>query len=227
MPIPTDGVNDNLDAFPLDDSETVDTDGTERATTPTPMTITTLSSIPLRQLLEPIHCSLDTDADGVNDNLDAFPLDDAETLDTDGDGTRQQRPTLMMTATASTTALTLSPSTQQKALIPIATASAITPTPMTITTLYSIPTKSPPAPIHSIQTRMTMPSMTTSMRFPLDATETLDTDGDGAGNNADTDDDGDGVSDGGDASHSTQQKPLTLITMESEIMRTLTMMAMV
>ena len=31
--------------------------------------------------------------------------------------------------------------------------------------------------------------------MPLDATETLDTDGDGIGNNADTDDDGDGMSD--------------------------------
>jgi hypothetical protein len=35
--------------------------------------------------------------------------------------------------------------------------------------------------------------------FPLDATETLDTDSDGTGNNADTDDDGDGVLDGTDA----------------------------
>ncbi len=31
--------------------------------------------------------------------------------------------------------------------------------------------------------------------FPLDASETLDTDGDGTGNNADTDDDGDEVTD--------------------------------
>jgi hypothetical protein len=35
--------------------------------------------------------------------------------------------------------------------------------------------------------------------FPLDATETLDTDGDGVGNNADTDDDGDGILDDEDA----------------------------
>ena len=35
--------------------------------------------------------------------------------------------------------------------------------------------------------------------FPLDATETLDTDSDGTGNNADTDDDGDGVADDLDA----------------------------
>ena len=33
------------------------------------------------------------------------------------------------------------------------------------------------------------------MRFPLDAAESVDTDSDGIGNNADTDDDGDGVED--------------------------------
>ena len=37
--------------------------------------------------------------------------------------------------------------------------------------------------------------------FPLDAGETLDTDGDGLGNNADNDDDGDGVRDVADAAH--------------------------
>ena len=63
--------------------------------------------------------------------------------------------------------------------------------------------------------------------FPLSATETLDTDNDGFGNNVDADDDGDGVNDAATPSPSTQQKPLTLITMESAIMRTLTMMAMV
>ena len=35
--------------------------------------------------------------------------------------------------------------------------------------------------------------------FPLDANESLDTDGDGIGNNADADDDGDGVTDANDA----------------------------
>ena len=34
--------------------------------------------------------------------------------------------------------------------------------------------------------------------FPLVSTETLDTDGDGVGNNTDTDDDGDGISDADD-----------------------------
>ena len=35
--------------------------------------------------------------------------------------------------------------------------------------------------------------------FPLDVTESVDTDGDGVGNNADTDDDNDGVLDSNDA----------------------------
>ena len=51
------------------------------------MTITT-SSIPLRQLPEPIHCRC-MRTQCVNDNLDAFL--DMETLDTDGDGIEQRR----------------------------------------------------------------------------------------------------------------------------------------
>ena len=35
--------------------------------------------------------------------------------------------------------------------------------------------------------------------FPLNGSESIDTDGDGIGNNADTDDDGDGVEDSSDA----------------------------
>ena len=42
---------------------------------------------------------------------------------------------------------------------------------------------------------------------PLDSTETLDSDGDGFGDNADTDDDGDGVIDTEDASLSILLKP--------------------
>ena len=37
--------------------------------------------------------------------------------------------------------------------------------------------------------------MITQIHFPLDPSETLDTDGDGIGNNADTDDDNDGYED--------------------------------
>ena len=60
-----DGVTDEFDAFPLDPSETLDTDldGTGN------------------------NADIDDDGDGVSDELDAFPLDSTESLDTDSDGT--------------------------------------------------------------------------------------------------------------------------------------------
>ena len=45
----------------------------------------------------------------------------------------------------------------------------------------------------------TVTVLDTADAFPLDKTETLDTDADGIGNNADTDDDADGVLDTADA----------------------------
>ena len=60
---PTPMVNDSLDAFPLDNTETLDTDNDGTGNNADP----------------------DDDDDGVNDNLDAFPLDNTETLDTDND----------------------------------------------------------------------------------------------------------------------------------------------
>ncbi|MCE9684918.1 putative Ig domain-containing protein [Shewanella sp. AS16] len=59
-----DGVNDDIDAFPLDINESVDTDqdGTGN------------------------NADLDDDNDGVLDVNDAFPLDAAESVDTDNDG---------------------------------------------------------------------------------------------------------------------------------------------
>ena len=53
----------------------------------------------------------------------------------------------------------------------------------------------------TMQTTMTMGTVLPDSAddLPLDATETLDTDGDQIGNNADTDDDGDGIPDSSDA----------------------------
>ena len=59
-----DGIKDNLDAFPLDGLETIDTDNDGIGN----------------------NTDLDDDGDGVNDVDDAFPLDAAETVDTDNDG---------------------------------------------------------------------------------------------------------------------------------------------
>ncbi len=59
-----DGTPDNLDAFPLDPSETTDTDGDGVGN----------------------NADTDDDNDGVSDSEDAFPLDSTETVDTDNDG---------------------------------------------------------------------------------------------------------------------------------------------
>mgnify|MGYP005993838673 CR=1 FL=1 len=60
-----DGVNDTADAFPLDPTETTDTDSDGTGD----------------------NADADADGDGVNDTADAFPLDPTETTDTDSDGT--------------------------------------------------------------------------------------------------------------------------------------------
>ena len=60
-----DGVADSADAFPLDATETLDTDADGTGN----------------------NADTDDDGDGVADAADAFPLDAAETLDTDADGT--------------------------------------------------------------------------------------------------------------------------------------------
>ena len=59
-----DGTPDNIDAFPLDPTETTDTDGDGIGN----------------------NADIDDDGDGTNDSEDTFPLDATEALDTDGDG---------------------------------------------------------------------------------------------------------------------------------------------
>tara|TARA_R110001592_G_scaffold66438_15_gene204063 strand:+ start:2278 stop:3990 length:1713 start_codon:yes stop_codon:yes gene_type:complete len=59
-----DGVDDEIDAFPLDASETIDTDSDGIGN----------------------NADTDDDGDGVNDDADAFPLDSTESVDADGDG---------------------------------------------------------------------------------------------------------------------------------------------
>ena len=61
----TDGVTDDSDAFPLDATETLDTDSDGVGN----------------------NTDEDDDGDGVSDVVDAFPLDATETVDTDSDGT--------------------------------------------------------------------------------------------------------------------------------------------
>ena len=68
-----DGVEDSLDAFPLDATETTDSDG---------------DGVGDNTDVFPSNAAetVDTDSDGVGDNGDAFPLDAAESADADKDG---------------------------------------------------------------------------------------------------------------------------------------------
>ena len=68
-----DGVNDDIDTYPDDASESADTDG---------------DGVGDNSDAFPVDASetTDTDGDGVGDNSDAFPDDASETADSDGDG---------------------------------------------------------------------------------------------------------------------------------------------
>ncbi len=81
-----DGVTDNIDAFPNDPTETVDTDGdgvgnVADTDDDNDGTLDVNDVFPLN----PAEVS-DTDGDGVGDVGDAFPNNPNESLDTDGDG---------------------------------------------------------------------------------------------------------------------------------------------
>jgi hypothetical protein len=68
-----DGVQDSVDVFPSDPSETTDTDG---------------DGIGDNSDAFPGDASetLDSDGDGIGDNVDIFPFDELESIDSDGDG---------------------------------------------------------------------------------------------------------------------------------------------
>ena len=81
-----DGMLDSLDAFPLDPSEWLDTDGDGFGNnTDLDDDNDGISDI-VEQALGTNPLLADTDGDGVIDGLDAFPLDPSESLDADGDG---------------------------------------------------------------------------------------------------------------------------------------------
>jgi subtilisin-like proprotein convertase family protein len=149
-----DGVEDDLDAFPFDGSETLDTDsdgvgnnadtdddndGVADGSDAFPLDPFEIADTDQDGVGN--NADADDDGDGVSDDADAFPLDGSETLDTDSDGVGNNADT--------------------------------------------------DDDGDGVED--------TSDALPLDANESVDTDGDGVGNNADTDDDGDGVSDDADA----------------------------
>ena len=116
--------------------------------------------------------SLDSDNDGILDTADAFPLDAAESIDTDADGTGNNADTdddgdgVLDTADA----------------FPLDAAE-------------SIDTDSDGKGNNADTDDDGDGVADSADAFPLDATESVDTDSDGTGNNADLDDDGDGVPD--------------------------------
>ena len=135
-----DGVEDGLDAFPLDATEWVDTDGDCLGN----------------------NADLDDDGDGVMDVQDALPLDPLESLDTDGDGIGDNADTDDDGDGVS----------DAEDLFPLDSSES---------------TDSDGDGVGD-----------NADAFPSDASEAADTDGDGIGDNADPDDDNDGTPDATD-----------------------------
>ena len=131
--------------------------------------------------------SLDTDADGVGNNADAFPLDATESVDTDGDDIGNNADT----------------DDDNDGVVDVEDAFPL----IDLGDLTDTDSDGRPNECDTACVDLGMSADTdddgdgvldTVDAFPLDATESVDTDGDDIGNNADTDDDGDGVLDGDD-----------------------------
>ena len=127
--------------------------------------------------LFPNNEELDTDGDGVFDNLDAFRLNSAESVDTDSDGIGNN---------ADTDDDNDGVSDQQDNC-------------SLVENPQQLDTDSDDSGNACDTDDDNDGVVDTDDAFPLDASESLDTDGDGTGNNADTDDDNDGVVDTDDA----------------------------
>ena len=144
--------------------------------------------------------SLDTDddGDGVLDVNDAFPLDPTESVDTDGDGVGDN-------ADTDDDGDGIPDGTDPDPLDPQEEITLDTDGDGTLDIHDPDDDNDGIPDAQEIDTSSTNPDTDgdgvndLEDAFPTDATETLDTDGDGTGDNADTDDDGDGVPDSEDA----------------------------
>jgi hypothetical protein len=167
-----DGVLDTADAFPLDSSESVDTDGDGTGN----------------------NADTDDDGDGVLDTADAFPLDSSESVDTDGDGTGNNADTdddgdgVLDTADAFPLDSSESVDTDGDGTGDNADA-------LPLDSSETVDTDGDGTGNNTDTDDDGDGVLDTADAFPLDSSESVDTDGDGTGNNADTDDDGDGVLD--------------------------------
>lgn len=123
-----------------------------------------------------IETSVDSDNDGISDQIDAFPLDPEETTDTDGDGIGNN-------------------TDSDDDGDGVADDEDAFP----LDSTESLDSDSDGIGNNADTDDDGDGVSDSSDAFPLDASEALDTDGDGVGNNSDTDDDGDGVDDSSDA----------------------------
>ena len=173
-----DGVFDTDDAFPLDATETIDTDtdGTGN------------------------NADTDDDNDGVLDTADAFALISLDGLtDTDGDGRPND-----CDSTCQTAGMSADTDDDNDGVLDTADAFAL----ISLDGLTDTDGDGRPNDCDSSCQTAGMSADTDDDNdealdaddaFPLDATESVDTDNDGTGNNADTDDDNDEVLDADDA----------------------------
>ena len=211
-----DGVPDSTDAFPLDPTESVDTDGdgignnadpdddndgvtdTQEATDGTDPLDADTDNDGLNdgdeQTAGTDPLNPDTDGDGVQDGSDAFPLDPTESVDTDGDGIGNNADPdddndgVTDTQEAIDGTDPLDADTDNDGVQDGTDAFPLDPTESVDTDGDGIANG-----IDDDDDNDGIPDDQDS--FPNDATESIDTDGDGIGNNLDTDDDGDGVED--------------------------------
>jgi len=149
-----DGVDDDVDAFPLDASEVADNDGDGTGD----------------------NADVDDDNDNVTDGLDEFPLDGTEWVDTDGDGTGDNADT----------------DDDGDGVEDASDAFPLDASEWDDTDGDGLGDNKDPDDDGDNVADVADP-------FPLDASEWADDDGDGIGNNADDDDDGDGYDDVDDA----------------------------
>jgi hypothetical protein len=165
-----DSVGDNADAFPNDASETLDSDN---------------DSVGDNADAFPNDAAeyLDSDNDGTGDNADAFPNDASETTDSDNDGTGDNADALPNNASETLDSDNdgvgdnADPRPNDDTVFDAATYDA----------WYATQDDDSDGVENAIDL------------FPQDASETIDSDNDGVGDNADADDDNDGIEDGKDA----------------------------